>query len=80
MSRVHLVITAGIAATLVGLFIGFSPIHHSGDNTCGSAFVPDSWFQCPDEQSSQRLLAFVFLIPGGVLLVSGLLSRGKKGD
>ncbi|WP_433238142.1 hypothetical protein ACQPYK_30250 [Streptosporangium sp. CA-135522] len=80
MSRQRLVRTIGIAAMLVGLFIGLSPIPHNGDNTCGSAFFPDGYFQCPGEQNERLLLAFIFLIPGVVMVIGSMGGKGKKGD
>ncbi|MGN9786943.1 hypothetical protein ACTMTF_36355 [Nonomuraea sp. ZG12] len=78
MSRERLLRTLGIAATIVGLFIGFSPIPHNGDNTCGSAFAPDGYFQCPGEQNARFMLAFIFLIPGLIMIIAGRRSAGKK--
>ncbi|WP_406318371.1 hypothetical protein OHA77_13365 [Streptosporangium sp. NBC_01639] len=78
MSRERLLRTLGIAATIVGLFIGLSPIPHNGDNTCGSAFIPDGYFQCPSEQSGRFLLAFIFLIPGLIMIIAGRRGKGKK--
>ncbi|RBQ16214.1 hypothetical protein DP939_31890 [Spongiactinospora rosea] len=78
MSRERLPRTLGFAATVVGLFIGLSPIPHNGDNTCGSAFVPDGYFQCPADQNARRLLAGIFLIPGLIMIIAGGGGKGRK--
>jgi hypothetical protein len=78
MSRERLLRTLGIAATVVGLFIGLSPIPHSGDNTCGSAFIPDGYFQCPGEQSVRLMLAVIFLIPGVIMIIAGRGGKGRR--
>ncbi|WP_049576844.1 hypothetical protein [Nonomuraea sp. SBT364] len=78
MSRERLLRTLGIAVAVVGLIIGMLPIPHNGDNTCGSAFFPDDYFQCPAEQSGRMMLAVIFLVPGLIMIVAGR-GGGRKG-
>lgn len=66
----------GLLVSLVGLIVGFTPIHHSRDFDCGSGWVPDDYFQCPAAQAEARQTSLMFLLPGLGMVVAGTMVAG----
>lgn len=85
MSARGAVALVGLAALVVALVLGFSPVKSSGES-CGSAWSPKSVSisigedPCGDARSSRNLLAVAFVAVGAVLLVGAAVTGHSRSE
>lgn len=73
---------AAAALLLLGIVLGFRPVHDAAGNDCGNAFRENPYLAdragratCEKERSDALVLPVVLLVAGGVAAVGIPLSR-----